>query len=560
MMIHGWTFKTKTLALAFVAVSAFIPSKRAIAGSMENAVLFIDTNNNPGEIRAARQAVAARNAANPGGPQEVLVAITATGVTRYQGETLTVNGSERRLSGGQSVQMNTFQSQLSAADQAALDDLNTRIQAVNEQFSGLSEGSNLYTQLEGEYNALVREQRRYTANGSVNKFSIEQTLRDLSCTSERAQSDAMCANGGTGVDVSSIVLSGHQADRAYFGVSGGVTQDQMEEIFSNPEFADHNESVLSMVLPACYSCTIGTSSIEWSDAFPNREFTFGYNPLAPLGHVPAGQNYIYEMLKGEAELRAEFQSTGSPDMNNLGSVSQLLRTMMPSGVADRATVCIGGAHVEDSICDEVYFQDGEARCIELETECRRVYAELQALAPIYESYNRGERVEGAPTGVDYSNPPTQTSRSRLRTFYNLVNDYINCGMAEDDEGNPLFESEGVPAASAVVSLIFFQKVMDNFLDVYSDDLAGSLQGLEYILGQDRARIDALIEADGDAQEIARLEQRHAELRSAVAELRDVINRRSSRSDIVKAVENMRSWYAANAEAPQALYDGRTSAA
>ena len=158
-MIHGWTFKTKTLALAFVAVSAFIPSKRAIAGSMENAVLFIDTNNNPGEIRAARQAVAARNAANPGGPQEGLVAITATGGTRYQGETLTVNGSERRLSGGQSVQMNTFQSQLSAADQAALDDLNTRIQAVNEQFSGLSEGSNLYTQFEGE-------------------FSIEQTLRD----------------------------------------------------------------------------------------------------------------------------------------------------------------------------------------------------------------------------------------------------------------------------------------------------------------------------------------------------------------------------------------------
>jgi hypothetical protein len=526
----------------------------ANAAAYDNAVLFIDTNNNPGEIRAARQAVAARNAANPNGPQEVLVAVTASGVMRYEGETLSGSGGGRRLSGGKEVEIRKFNQELSEGDRAQLERLNSEIAEVNRRFSGLAEGSDQFEELQNQYNALVREQRQYTTGGAVNHINLEQVLGDLS---------------ESGLAVSSLVLSGHQADRGYFGVSGGVTRDQLVDLFSQERFADHNDSLLSMVIPACYSCTVGTSSVEWDGAFPNREFTFGYNPLAPLGTVESGHHYIFEMLSGEAELREHLSAEDGG--LSLESLSQMLSSMVPVGVENRAAVCMDGSQLAQTLCPEmysnnpdgtfeIYFADGVARCIDLEVECNRIYTELQAIAPVFESYNRGERQPGAPETdsagrtINYNNPPTTTSRSRLRSFYNLVNDYLNCSQATDDEGNHLFETEGVPEASAVISLIYFQKVRDNFLRVHGDDLAESVRGLEYILAKDRERIDGLQEAGTDAGEIARLEARHSELRQAVAGMRDLLSGGATRREVVETSEQLLSWYNANREAPAADYD------
>lgn len=452
-------------------------------------VLFVQTNENTDqEVAAARRAAQERG--------EPFVVVGENGVERWQ------NGSRTH-------HQPYNHSQVEASLRPQLEQANARVNTVLQRFDrpGLNRDSEEYESLVTEYQDAVRARNRLEDVGAVRQDSLREALRLIQ---------------GEGGSVTSMVVSGHHVDRYYSGTNGGLSQDDISEVFGEAEFSGMGDTVLSLVLPACFSCRVGTASVEWGDAFPNRQVTFGYNPLAPLGYVEAGHDYIYNSLIGEAELLA---MASEPDLSDDALADALLDLIPESLRRDRATICLGGGFVDDPELEEIYFEDGELRRHNMLEICPELLEAIEADRHILEGYLNGRAEDGDSSGRNYNMVPGNTSRSELRSYYGLINDFMNCPLLLDDNGESLFNVEDMPDVNVAIALIFFDKVRGNFASRYGEDLADSIADLR---------------AMGVPDSIINL-------------LEKIRRGTANRREVVDAVTGLENWYAANEDNLLSMY-------
>lgn len=105
-----------------------------------------------------------------------------------------------------------------------------------------------------------------------------------------------------GVNLTSLVISGHDGHGSFFGVNGYFTATDFGKAFK--ENAPLGNNIRSLALWGCDSAGPNDSIYQWQPMLPNLEIIAGFDGVAPSNERKAGHDYLENFLKQEKKLTA----------------------------------------------------------------------------------------------------------------------------------------------------------------------------------------------------------------------------------------------------------------
>lgn len=233
------------------------------------------------------------------------------------------------------------------------------------------------------------------------------------------------------VTITSVIVSGHDGNGEFFGLNGSFTEtDFSEAIHDNAPIGD---SIRSLMLWGCYATNISGAFNLWKDSAPNIEMIAGFNEIAPSNIRQSSFDYLEDVLVKEKQLTAEKDAKAlQKAFLNLKSVTQM-----------KSALCVRDNYVTPNRANSLK---------ELKNMCTPP-EKLSAITKKYNCYIKG--LEGC------TDIPTDTRNGEIRKFYNQLQDVSHCDLVD-----PHFSLD----ASALLRLVFFNTVRDNFSSSYGQEL------------------------------------------------------------------------------------------
>jgi hypothetical protein len=243
---------------------------------------------------------------------------------------------------------------------------------------------------------------------------------------------------GQGVNLTSLVISGHDGDREFWGMYGSIKDKEIEEAFlANPPMA---EGVRSLYLWNCYSATTDDFLNGWKRAFPNAMLA-GYPSQGPKGSRPASGRLLEDMLKKEEGF---LQTRDREELGRIFNSLSEVNSVRSAICLDRETVVTNGS--VHSIADDI-------------DACSRKTKEEVKWSGIYDCYMR------ARPGCE-ATPPEGDNQSDLRQSYNYFQETKHCEEVLQRKG----QARGITSLSARV-LVFEKTIRKNFASFHEKELA-----------------------------------------------------------------------------------------
>jgi len=211
-------------------------------------VLFVDFNNAPREVSAAREAAARRG-------DRLVVLPNLSGEVRgeYDRLLLQIPRLEQQLValGGRN-----------ARTAARFDELSRTLQQAREQRSRL------------------RRQNEITP----------QAIRT-----------ALTAIQQSGDRLETLILSGHSSGRSYFGDFGDLNTDELQTLLAPT--SGQPSTLQSLYLWGCYTNTL-SETLDWRARFPQLQMILGFDGKAPSSELPASYEMLADAMAKEERIRA----------------------------------------------------------------------------------------------------------------------------------------------------------------------------------------------------------------------------------------------------------------
>lgn len=259
----------------------------------------------------------------------------------------------------------------------------------------------------------------------INEINSKYALNPEGIQKQLAQLDTRKIN------LSSVVISGHDGNAQFFGTNGAVHERDLEEAFK--KCSPVGDSVRSVMLWGCYTANIGSISNSWKKMLPNIELIAGFDGVAPSGEKLASSQYLEDILVQEKKL------TAIKDKKQLQAVFKSLKSVPTTN----ASLCTDNAFVTNKLALSMD---------EINKVCGSL--DFEKIVSIFNCYKNAV----APNCV---NPPQNTSSGELRLVYNKLQETRHCW---EWEAPPDF-----PSLDVLIRLIFFDNVKKNILKFAKDD-------------------------------------------------------------------------------------------
>jgi hypothetical protein len=387
-------------------------------------IMFLDLNNNPLEIAAAKRAADKR------------------------GERLLVY-----------PQVNKEQAALIASYRQRLEVLQRDYEAATTDADR--------ERLRTEYRNVDEERRTKVQEVTFGPEQLKTVLGQLSAD---------------GTKLSSVIISGHDGNNDFSGSQGYMYASSFNEAFAQyPELAD---GVESLFLAGCYTVKPGTLEYQFQDTFKNLNVIAGYDDAAPLGDKPAGHQYIENFLTRESNLEGlEGESAIRREVRKI--IPSALGTN--ASMCLEGSIYVERDQFMDMSeawknCDE------NAQKVRDGAEMFNCYANAGSFdygLGIYTGQSPQQNGEepssprgGSPPTVPQStsarscdNPPEDTRNGELRAYYNVMQEIAPCKY------KPGFEWRDFPDPERMIRLIYHKKVAKAFSRAFASDLKDSVQVL-----------------------------------------------------------------------------------
>lgn len=128
-----------------------------------------------------------------------------------------------------------------------------------------------------------------------------QLQKEIAFTPEKFE--AFLADRATiGRPFTSVVVSGHDGTGSIIGEFGSISDSQLAEALGR--HAGQKEALRALHLWGCYTTSTSSLLLNWKKSFPNVALITGYDGRAPLADKPAGWWYLEAVLKNENRLLA----------------------------------------------------------------------------------------------------------------------------------------------------------------------------------------------------------------------------------------------------------------
>lgn len=306
-----------------------------------------------------------------------------------------------------------------------------------------------------------------------------------------------------------FTISGHDGGGDFGGKKARIGRSEIQDVVK--DFPDIN-NVKSVLLLGCYT-GVPKEISQWMQVFPDLKLMGGFDGSAPLAFRPEGHDYFYNLLTQERQL------TTTADQKRIQSV--LNKNFKSLKVITAAMYIKPECQGTESDKAFYYGDLGESKGLgEFDVqECEKVKPKLLAINELLSKYDNGEM-----------EPPTETSKSELRTLYSQVRRYEHCS-----------ETLGDLASTKAFGLLFFHGIKDNFGNFYKDDLA-KVENYLQTLSQsdfDKGFDDVMKTLDQEDSEIKAKQQEIANIEKDPAayfkSLKESINEREE--EFQKLLEN-----------------------
>ncbi len=229
------------------------------------------------------------------------------------------------------------------------------------------------------------------------------------------------------VNLSSVVISGHDGNGHFGGGNGSITSAALREAFDKAKPLGNN--VRSLLLWGCYTATPGSIEFRWKASLPNVAAVVGFDGTAPSKERLGSQTYLEDFLTRERSL-LEIR-----DANQLAAAYNRIRNI---GLMQSAA-CVNDTYLKPNRAPQSMQSILGA--------CRSVAAvppEAEQYACYFEARDGCEVV------------PANTPQSPLRTYYNHLQATGHCNEALENAGIHRAEPD------TVIRLILFENVIANF--------------------------------------------------------------------------------------------------
>lgn len=300
-----------------------------------------------------------------------------------------------------------------------------------------------------------------------NESALEQLTSELTATQEKWQeisagipkhvnapkllTDALTDLSARGRLVTSLIGSGESTGIGFEGDVGGVYRADLKAVFD--KFPEQRDALQSVFLWGCYTAN-RDDVVWWQESFPKLKAIFGFSGRAPLENDPDS----YLLLRDALEQSA--------NMAGLTSTQEIRR-------AFHRLDSVGHTHAAAVINSTYLGVDIEPFSIALPPQCESAEKLLRR------SYTAFTQCYSANAGC--LSPPTNTQSSPLRTFYSDLQSYGGCAAYSTFIAS-------LPAASKVISLIYYDRVRRHFARFYDSEIEAAnalLEGSEFNLHKTR---------------------------------------------------------------------------
>lgn len=374
---------------------AFLPAAPARAD-----ILFLDLNNSPKEIEAARASAKKRG--------EKLVVLPPPVAT------LTRQREQEKLKQAENLQNQMLEYCKADDPGPECTDLNEQVKATNEE---------LY--------------------GRTSQFSVAMLEKELE------------AREASGEYFTSIVLSGHDGTGEFHGDNGRVTD--FELAVAMEKFPKQKQAVRGLHLWGCYTTTIGSVVTNWKKHFPQISLLTGYDDRAPLNSTPAGWSYLRGVLDNENKLIAAGDAKKIqkilmqvPGVSNIGLSAAVVSCDIYANredafaLADLPSRC--GAYEKEVRAAlpayECYVRALDEKCADVPANTAR-----SELRDFYRALHKGEAcvdLEGFPYFKDIFSAYSRDQAIRLVFFKNVQKNVAKIHGEELRNLDAWLEKKGAP--------------------------------------------------------------------------------------------------------------------
>jgi len=290
--------------------------------------------------------------------------------------------------------------------------------------------------------AQCQEAKRAVSSATARLKEVEKKLPQLNAKNFK---NVLSKLNRSGVRLSSIIISGHDGNRLYYGRLGELNEREIEAAFkANPEIC---ESVQSFYFWGCYTATTDDFIRGWKSACPNASMIAGFIGQSPASIRPESGRHLKQLLLKEAEFlqtrdkkKLETLFNSLDDAKNLKSAICLDRDVIVSrkGVS--------------TVKDEV------AACFNLDDKEKQKHFE------IFNCYRE------ARPGCE--SVPNDLNRGPLRRVYDFFQETSHCARAFD-EYNKQFPDNPLTWPTtpyAVRRILFDNNVRKNFEKLHKREL------------------------------------------------------------------------------------------
>lgn len=291
-------------------------------------------------------------------------------------------------------------------------------------------------------NAQCKAAKRAVDNASANLKKVEKSLPQLNAKTLKGVLSLLKKQG---VQLSSVIISGHDGNRLFYGRMGEISEREIEDAFkANREIC---ENMQSFYFWGCYTATTDDFIRGWKSGCPNTSMIAGFSGQSPLSSRPISGTHLQQLMLKEAELLE------TRDKEKLRKIFNSL-----DGVNDlKSAVCLNRETIISkkgvrSIKDEV------AACFNLDDK------EKQRNFDLFTCYR--EAREGCES------VPKDLNRGPLRKVYDFFQETAHCPRAFD-EYNKRFPDKPLKwpiTPYAVRRVLFDNNVRKNFEKLHKREL------------------------------------------------------------------------------------------
>ena len=299
-----------------------------------------------------------------------------------------------------------------------------------------------------------REERLSHSN---NADQVRASLREREAQLDQASQNGTVSSArhmgelaAQGVEINSLIISGHNGSGHLYGMAGDIWKDKiiedMNEAYSErPELLDNLHSVY---LWGCYTATQDEAS-EWREMLPSLRILGGFNGSGPSIGKLASNTVMYDLMMSENEL---FMMQEGDEILEAISEVENINYVLP------------GISLVNCREDQFYYSRSRSGG-------RTVPQFLETINPIREC-NEGNFLSDYRTNSEeflryYRGEleiPENTSSGALRDIYNFIRQNEHCNGYIQDSSLIRLDSNQVGL------LLFFEGVKGNFYNSFGDRL------------------------------------------------------------------------------------------